>query len=271
MLKKIEKGSKIGIIAPAFQPDPEKLKNGIDYLKQAGYKIAPGQSLNAKYGYLAGTDAIRLNDIHKMFSDPEISAILCARGGWGCLRLIDQLDYNLIADNPKVIIGYSDITTLQLAIWKKLRIPSISGPMAAVDLNTKMDAFTEQHFWGQINNAGSKYIFNFDSAEVEKWKPGKTEGILLGGCLSMVAHLLGTPFSPDYRGSILFLEDVGEEPYRIDRYMAQLKQAGIFSQIKGLILGSFISCTSPGSGQNSFTVKEVLEQYCTNLKYPVIF
>jgi len=270
MLKKIEQGAKIGIIAPAFQPDAEKLDNGITYLQNMGYTVIRGKSLSAKYGYLAGTDEVRLYDLHRMFADPEVSAILCARGGWGCMRLLDKLDFNLIENNKKPLIGYSDITTLQLALWKTLGLPSLSGPMAAVDLRMDIDAYTEKHFWDQINNSDTFYSFKYGE-DAETWHSGKTEGILMGGCLSMTAHLLGTPYSPDYSGCILFLEDIGEEPYRIDRFMSQLQLAGIFSQIRGLILGRFIDCDPSGSQQKSFTVKEVLEQYFAKVDYPVIY
>ena len=271
MLKSFQKGSKIGIIAPAFQPDHEKLENGIRYLQSIGYSIIRGESLDAKYGYLAGTDQLRIKDIHQMYSNPEISAIICARGGWGSMRLLDQLDFELIRNNPKVLIGYSDITTLQLAIWKQIKLPSISGPMVSVDMRKTLDPFTEDHFWGQINNPASTYQYNYNAKITENWQTGKASGTLLGGCLSMVVHLLGTPYSPDYTGSILFIEDIGEEAYRVDRYLAQLKQAGIFNKINGLIIGFFIEPENPGLQKNNFSVKEVFKQYFSKGGYPIIY
>jgi muramoyltetrapeptide carboxypeptidase len=270
MLIRIHKYSKIGIIAPAFQPDPQKLEAGIQYLKNMNYSIVRGRSLKAKYGYLAGDDKLRTDDIHQMFADPEITAILCARGGWGCLRLLDKLDYNLIKNNPKAFIGYSDITTMQLAFWAKIALPSLSGPMVAVEMSQSIASFTENHFWRQINNTNTFYQFQFETDIIHTWNHGRTEGTLLGGCLAMVAHLLGTPFSPDYSDCILFLEDVGEEPYRIDRYLSQLKQAGTFKKIKGLILGNFIE-PDINIQKDSFTIKEVLEQYFNDANYPVVY
>ncbi|MEJ2543707.1 MAG: LD-carboxypeptidase [Calditrichaceae bacterium] len=270
MLKRINKGSKIGVIAPAFQPNPQKLDRGIQYLENRGFKVVRGKSLNAKYGYLAGEDYLRVDDIHEMFADPEITAIMCARGGWGCLRLLDKVDFNLIKNNYKVLIGYSDITTLQLALWNQVNLSSLSGPMVAVELSQTIDPFTENHFWGQINNPDQTYSFQFNTDITEIWNQGQAEGTLLGGCLSMVSHLLGTPFSPDYSDCILFLEDVGEEPYRIDRYLAQLRQAGIFNKINGLILGNFIE-PDINIKKDAFTVKEVLKEYFENEDYPVIY
>jgi muramoyltetrapeptide carboxypeptidase len=271
MINKIKKGSKIGVIAPAFQPDKEKLDKGLAYLLDSGYKVVRGKSLDAIYGYLAGNDLLRVDDLHTMFSDPEVDAIICARGGWGCLRILDQLDYDLIRKNPKILVGYSDITTLHLAIWKKSGLPGISGPMTAIEMGTGIEPFTEKHFWDQVYNTGQYYEFTWEPDSTETWQTGEADGILLGGCLAMVAHQLGTDYSPDYKDSILLLEDVGEEPYRIDRYLAQLRQAGIFDQINGLILGNFLDCENQNPDRPSFTVKEVLQEYCQDLKYPVIY
>ncbi len=270
MLKRIHKGHKIGVIAPAFQPDFQKLEAGIQYLKDMNYSIVRGKSLNSKYGYLAGDDHLRTADIHQMFADPDISAIICARGGWGCLRLLDKLDYKLIKNNPKALIGYSNITTIQLAFWTKIALPSLSGPMVAVEMSQPLASFTEKHFWRQINNREAFYQFQFEMENTQIWKLGKAEGTLLGGCLSMIANLLGTPFSPDYSDCILFLEDVGEEPYRIDRYLSQLKQADIFRKINGVILGNFIE-PDINIQKDSFTIKEVLHQYFNDTDYPVVY
>jgi muramoyltetrapeptide carboxypeptidase len=271
MLRRIQKGGKLGVIAPGFQPNPDKLQKGIDYLTKLGYAVKRGKSLTAKHGYLAGDDNLRIDDLHSMFSDPEIDGIICARGGWGCLRLLDKLDYDMINQNPKLLVGYSDITTLQLALWQKAGIPSLSGPMAAVEMGGEILEFTEKHFWGQINNRHPEYTINFKDTETIIWQSGQAEGRLLGGCLSIVASQLGTGFSPNYRDSILFLEEVGEKPYRVDRSLAQLKQAGIFNQINGLILGNFIDCVDENDDQESFSIEEVLQDYFGNSHYPVLF
>lgn len=270
-MKKIQKGSKIGVLAPAFQPKPERLQKGIDYLKSLGYSVVEGLSLYAKHGYLAGSDQLRLDDIHQMFADPEIDAIICARGGWGCLRLLDQLDYELVKSNPKLFIGYSDVTTLQLAFWTHGQVPSLSGPMVAVEMGTGIEEFTATHFWGQLFNPNPQYSIHFNPQESPIGQHGQAVGTLLGGCLSMVAHQLGTPYSPDYNDCILFLEDIGEEPYRIDRYLAQMKQAGVFENIRALILGNFIDCENQDADRPSFTVDEVLQDYFSQKTYPVIY
>jgi muramoyltetrapeptide carboxypeptidase len=269
MMKTVEKNSTIGIISPAWIPVDERMQKGLQYLDQKGFAVKKGENVGTTHGYFAGTDKERLDDIHQMYKDPEVDLIICARGGWGGLRLVNGLDYKLIRDNPKILVGYSDITTLQLAIWTKTKVPSLSGPMVGVEMGKGILPFTEQHFWDQVQNTDPQYIFNYAKTDTIELNGGKAEGILLGGCLSLVCHLIGTSYSPDYRNSILYLEDVGEKPYKIDRYLAHLKQAGIFEQINGLILGEFIDC-GPDEGEISFNIDEILEDYFSDVSYPVI-
>ncbi len=268
-MKAVDKNSTIGIISPAWIPVDERMQRGLKYLDEKDFTVKMGDHVGKTHGYFAGTDTERLDDIHQMFRDPDIDFIICARGGWGGLRLVNRIDYNLIRNNPKILVGYSDITTLQLAIWTKAKIPSLSGPMVGVEMGKGILSFTEQHFWNQILNIDPQYIFNYSETDTIELNGGKAEGILLGGCLSLVSHLLGTDYSPNYSGSILFLEDIGEQPYKIDRYLAHLKQAGVFDQINGLILGNFIDC-DPEEGQVSFNIDEIIEDYFSEVSYPVI-
>ena len=272
MLRSIKSGATIAVIAPAFPPDAEKLKQGIRYLKDLGYHIIEGESLSAREKYFAGSDALRAEEINRFFADPHVDALFCARGGWGTLRILDRLDYAIIRQHPKVLVGYSDITTLQLAFWHKAGVPSVSGPMVAVEMGSGILPFTEQHFWGQIQNEAPDYTFKFDCQnEVQIWNGGRAKGRLIGGCLSMVAHQLGTPYMPDLQGQILFLEDVGEEPYKIDRYLAQLYQAGVFDQISGLILGQFIDCEDSNPSRAHISVRDILTDYFSGMTCPVVF
>ena len=268
-MKKVVDNSTIGIISPAWIPVDKRMQRGLKYLEKKGFAVKKGEYVGKTHGYFAGTDKERLDDLHQMYKDPDVDLIICARGGWGGLRLVNRIDYNLIINNPKLLVGYSDITTLQLAIWTKAKIPSLSGPMVGVEMGKGIHSFTEQHFWNQVLNIDPQYIFNYSETDTIELNGGKAEGILLGGCLSLVSHLLGTAFSPNYSGSILFLEDVGEQPYKIDRYFAHLKQAGVFDQIHGLILGNFIDC-DPEEGQVSFNIDEIIEDYISELSYPVI-
>jgi muramoyltetrapeptide carboxypeptidase len=269
MFHRIKKGSTIGLIAPAWIPNKERLEKGIAYLQKSGFKIKLGKYIYEKHGYFAGSDQQRLSDLHRMYADPEVLAIICARGGWGSLRILDKIDYSLIRKNPKPLIGYSDITGLQLAIWSKCQIPSLSGPFVAVEMANGINPFTEKHFWGQLFNRESKYKFNFSDTSTNFLHPGNSSGILVGGCLSLITSLLGTSYCPNYENTILFIEEVGEKPYKIDRNLAQLKQAGIFNKINGLILGNFIDCDDSKT-EHSFTVEEIFRDYFVKSNYPVI-
>jgi muramoyltetrapeptide carboxypeptidase len=269
MFKRIKRGSTIGVIAPAWIPNKARLEKGIAYLNNKGFKTKLGKYIYEKHGYFAGSDQKRLLDLHQMYADPEVIAIFCARGGWGSLRLLDKIDYRLIRKNPKPLIGYSDITGIQLAIWSKCQIPSFSGPFVAVEMGNGINPFTEKHLWGQLNNSDPKYIFNFNNTNTKFLSHGNSTGILVGGCLSLITSLLGTSFCPNYENTILFIEEVGEKPYRIDRNLAQMKQAGIFNKISGLILGNFIDCEN-GKNEPSFTVEEIFHDYFSESSYPVI-
>jgi muramoyltetrapeptide carboxypeptidase len=270
MFNKIENEATIGILSPAWIPLSERLTNGINYLQQLGYNIKLSKNLKKKYGYFAGTDEERVEDIHEMFSDKEISVLLATRGGWGTLRYLDKLDYGMIEKNPKPIIGYSDITSLQLAVWAKTGVGSISGPMCAVEMGKGIKEFTEKHFWGYIHNTARQYAIDLSETKSKFMIDGVAEGTLLGGCLSLVSFLMGTPFCPDYNGAVLFLEDVGEQPYKIDRYLAHLKQCGVFNKISALILGDFLDCEDEEK-EDTFTIQSILTDYFSNAQYPVIY
>ena len=269
MFRRLSSQATFGIVSPAYFPRAERLQSGIEYLQQRDFRIKQGQYLCKPHGYFAGTDEERLTDLHAMYRDRDVDLILCTRGGWGGLRLVDRLNYNLIRENPKPLIGYSDITTLQLAIWARTAVPSFSGPMLAVEMGKGISAFTEQHFWAQLLNTRPQYDFDFSASGTVVFKPGRATGRLLGGCLALVTTLLGTPYSPDYHGAILFLEDTGEKPYRIDRYLAQLQQAGVFGQINGLILGEFLDC-KPDQDEVSFSLLEIFEHYFAKAGFPVL-
>jgi muramoyltetrapeptide carboxypeptidase len=271
MLKPIKKNATIGVIAPAYTPDPEKLSMGIEYLRSRGYKVVEGRSLSASYGHFAGVDQVRLDDLHEMYHHSEIEAIFCARGGWGCLKYIDKLDYELIRRKAKVLVGYSDITTLQLAIFKKTGIPSLSGPMVAVEMGTGILNYTEEHFFNQLYNTSARYDLDMNLTGLSILNEGKADGILLGGCLSLLASQLGTPYMPSFKGSILFIEDVGESSYKIDRYLAQLKQADILNSISGAILGEFIDCDPEDDDSKSFKVMDIIHEYFDSLDIPVVY
>lgn len=234
---RLERGHGIGIIAPAGPLNHSELQPSINLLESLGYRIVPAPHLYQREGYLAGGDDSRLKDLHSMFQNEDVKAILCARGGYGTLRLLDKIDYDLISRNPKVIVGYSDITALLLAIYKKTGLITFHGPFVSElqknenqNLSLLLDLFSTQD------------SFRLKLTEGEALIPGKAKGILLGGNLSLISHLIGTPFMPNLNKTILFIEERGEALYRIDRMLTHLRLGGFLDQIEGLIIGRFIEC-----------------------------
>ncbi len=267
----LKKGDVIGIISPASSPDNfSRIEKGIFYLESLGYRVKPGKHIYKRLGYLSASDDERAEDLNEMFADPQVRAIFCVRGGYGTPRILDKINYNLIKRNPKIFVGYSDITALQLAIFKKTGLITFSGPMVAVDMYSDFDTFAEEFFWKILTNNLKKIeIKNPDDVPLVAMKPGVATGILLGGNLSLLASIVGTKFQPDFSNSILVIEDIGEEPYRIDRYLSQLKNSGILGKIKGCIIGQFTDCLAK-EPEKSLTLEQIFNDYFGNLKIPVI-
>ena len=269
---RIFESATIGIVSPAScPPDEEIYRQGIRYLKDLGYNIIQSDHILDKRGYLAGEDVDRANDLNKMFRDPGIDVIICSRGGYGTPRIIDQIDFEAIQKNPKIFIGYSDITSLHLAIWQKTGVVTFSGSMVAVEMGKGIDQFTENFFWKTLTSIEPIGILsNPDNVPIKVFNHGKSEGRLLGGCLSLINVLLGTPYCPEYKDAILFIEDIDEEPYRVDRYLAQLKLAGILNQVSGIIVGQFIDCEPKDPEKPSLELDEIFQDYFGPLNIPII-
>lgn len=272
--KKLKKGDLIGVISPASSPNElERIEKGVKYLEGLGYKVEVGKNVGKVHGYLAGTDEERLEDLHSMFSNKNVKAIFNVRGGYGSGRLLDKINYGLIKRNPKIFVGYSDITALQMAFLKKTGLVTFAGPMVAVDFaSDNVDPFTEENFWKIITS--SKKIGKINNPNSEKFytlTKGRGEGNLLGGNLALLISLMGTDYQPNFNNSVLLLEDIGEDPYRIDRMFYQLKYAKVFSKINGIILGRFVDCYIKDKEQPSLTLNDVISDYLEELKIPVIY
>jgi muramoyltetrapeptide carboxypeptidase len=267
----LKKGDVIGIVSPASSPDDfTRIEQGVKYLESLGYRVKLGKHIFKRYGYLSSTDDERADDLNEMFADEKVKAIICVRGGYGTPRLLDKVDYNLIKKKPKIFVGYSDITALQLAIFKKTGLVTFSGPMLAVDIYSNFDSFAEDFFWRILTSREKKIeIKNPNGVELNTLKSGKATGTLLGGNLSLIASIMGTKYQPNFNGSVLVIEDIGEEPYRIDRYLSQLKNSGVLYKINACILGQFTDC-APKEPEKSLTLEQIFNDYLGNLKIPVI-
>jgi muramoyltetrapeptide carboxypeptidase len=258
-------GDTVGMVAPASNAyEPEEIRIAIETMEQYGFKVLLGKHINAQYGYLAGKDKERAEDINEMFRRPDIRGIVTFSGGYGCSRLLPFLDYDLIRQNPKVLVGHSDITALLIGIYQKTGLIGFHGSSGL----TGVGDYAIAGFRQAIMNAGKigrvaappsgNEAVDRDNRLVSI-VPGRATGQLIGGNLTLVTNLLGSPYEPDTRGKILFLEDVGEEPYRIDRMLTQLWLAGKLQEAAGIALGHFKDCV-PKEFQPSFYQTLSLEQ-----------
>ncbi|MFA6989241.1 MAG: LD-carboxypeptidase [Candidatus Gastranaerophilaceae bacterium] len=238
--EKLLKGDTIGIISPAGSvQDVSKFKNVQIYFEEKGYKVLVSKHAKEQEGYLAGSDENRLKDLHAFFKNDKVKAILCSRGGYGTMRLLEKIDYDIIAQNPKIFMGYSDITALHCSIYKKTGLVTFHGPLALSDFGEEINNFTEKNFF-KILTEKIEIPYTFQNPfEYECLKKGSTEAKLTGGNLSVLCALLGTKYFPDLKGKILLLEDIGEPLYKIDRLLTQLELSGVLNIISGLLFGKF--------------------------------
>jgi muramoyltetrapeptide carboxypeptidase len=262
----------IGIVAPASPAPLENLDKALDILEKMGFKTKVGTSCYEHRGYLAGSDETRASDINEMFRDPDIDAIICMRGGYGTPRILELLDYDMISKHPKIFMGYSDITAIHIALVQKSNLITFHGPMLTSD-------FTSPEFEKYTKGMMIKTLTqNVPLGEVKspEYEPKvevlvaqDAQGELIGGNLALIAATIGTPFEIDTKGKILMIEEVGEEPYRIDRMLTQLKLAGKLDDATGIVLGQFTDC-NPQAPENSLSLEEVLEDIFSSLKKPVL-
>ena len=236
-------GDVIGLAAPASPPDkPELIGETIDRFTALGFQVRPGKFLRERTGYLAGSDEERAADINALFADPEVKAVFALRGGYGSCRILPLLDYAVIRANPKPLIGYSDITAMHLAILKMSGLVTFHGSNASSAFTPGNEKTCRGMLLESSDPVRSPILFSRDEASGAKLKtvvPGRAAGRLFGGNMTCLLRLIGTPYEPDFRGAILFLEDTGEKAYRIDGMFTHLRLAGILAQIAGLIIGQF--------------------------------
>ena len=275
---RLRPGDVVGLVEPAgFSDGPaqvEAVKATIAYM---GLVPRVGRHVATRHGYLAGTDRQRASDLNEMFADDEVRAIFTIRGGWGSARLLPLVNWNTIRARPKLLIGSSDITALHLAIAAHAGFPTVHAPNAASSWqDISWRSFQGLAFHGQTLTLASSMVPDPDPLTSQRWpastiRPGRARGRLLGGNLSVLAALVGTPWLPRFDGAILFLEDIGEAEYRIDRMMSQLAQAGILRRVKGVVFGQCTRCTSNIPGYIGFTVPQLLQDYLLPLNVPAFY
>jgi len=260
--RRLKKGDLIGIVTPASPvSDASRIEKGVQYLERLGYSVAVGANVGEVHGYLAGTDEERLSDLHGLFADRRVKAIIALRGGYGTPRLLSQLNYRLISRNPKILVGYSDITALQLALWRKCGLVTFNGPMAAVEMANTIDPYTEEMFWQTLTSTKRVGRISFPAdSQPTVLHPGKSLGRLIGGNLSLIVSLMGTRYFPSVTDTVLFLEEIGEEPYRVDRMMTQLRNANLLSTCNAVLTGQFTDCLPKDQSKPSQSVDEILHE-----------
>jgi len=236
--------ARVAVIAPASSSKPERLARGIEALRARGYDAEFGKYAQGRQApYFSGTAEERLADLHAAFADPEIQAIFCTRGGYGSNYLLEDIDLDLIRDNPKPLFGYSDMTTVQTWLLDELGLTTFHGPMVAADFAVDDgvdDASLDASLDGDNVSAGA-------GEGLRILRPGRAQGVMYGGCLSILTASLGTRFAPQTEGKLLFLEDVGTKPYQIDRMLRQMVLAGKFDGVTGFVFGEMLDCVSPGA------------------------
>ena len=260
----LRKGDKIGIVAPASNIKRELLEAGCDALRGLGYEPFYFESILERDLYFAGSVARRARELEEMFVRDDIRAIVCARGGYGSNYLLPALDLTKVAAHPKIFVGYSDLTTLLTWFADKANLVTFHGPMVAkdfavtdgVDLLSWQNALSGEEAWAIPEDSGAKPLV-----------PGEAEGILYGGCLSMLVAALGTPYDIHIAGTILFIEDLAAKPYQIDRMLMQLKLAGKLNGVRGIVFGEMIDCRQ--SSTQDYTLEEVVLRVVGDLGIPV--
>ena len=270
-------GDTIGIVAPASPPrDPKTIDRSVAAVEALGFKARLAANVRKRWGFLAGSDRERAADIMSMFADAKIKAIFCVRGGYGSGRLLPLLDYNIIRANPKIFIGYSDITSLHCALLKKAGLVSFHGPMLNSDLvKDNLPEFTRQSFVQTLTQASvpSSICRGYRHRTVRVLHPGLASGRLVGGNITLLCATLGTPFQLSFKNKILFFEDVDEQPYRFDRMLTQLLLSGRIQQVAGIAIGVNHNCKEPKARRaNEYrqSLEDVLKERLLPLEVPTV-
>lgn len=271
----LRSGDCIGILAPSSYTSENDFEGSVELLKEQGYRLKFAPSSKAMYEHFAGTDRKRAEDINNFFKDDEVKAILCVRGGYGSARILDKLDYEMIAKHPKPLIGFSDITALHIAIGQRSGLATVHGPMFVSFTTPNFDSdYTRRNFFDGLQRVEPLGEIPMpDEHKLETVIAGEAEGIITGGNLTVLTSLVGTPYELDGRGTLLLIEEVGESPYRIDRMLNQLWQNGLLSRINGILIGDFVKCDHNDNDPyriNDFTLEQVLKHYARLAHKPVI-
>ncbi|HCW54440.1 MAG TPA: LD-carboxypeptidase [Clostridium sp.] len=265
-------GDKIALIAPCGPVKQDRIEASIRSIEELGLNVVLCESCTCSRGFLAGkSDKSKADEVNHIFKDKNIKGIFAMRGGYGASRILPMLDYDLIKANPKVFVGYSDVTALHIAFNQKCGFITFHGPMASTELYKGVDEYTINSFKKNIfSNEPLGIIENPNGETLKTLVKGNAEGILTGGNLSLLVSSIGTKYEINTKNKILFIEEVGEEPYRIDRMLLQLKQSGKFKDAAGIVLGQFTKC-DPCEPEKSLTLEEIFDELICSENKPVLY
>ncbi len=264
----LQPGSRIAVISPAGPSEVTRLEAGIATLASWGYSVKVGKHARDRHAFFSARDDERLRDLKRAFSDPAVSMVMCSRGGYGSSRLLDSVPYVAIAENPKLFVGFSDLTALNWALFARSRLVTFTGPLVN-EIGDGLPEFTLRSFRDAIGPA--KLAKGLWQGPLRAIRPGTASGRLFPGCLSIIVTLIGTPYLPDLNGAILLLEDVDEKPYHIDRMLVHLKNAGILDRISGLIVGRMVKCWPRSQRRANPPLEDILLELTASNAVPVFF
>ncbi len=274
---RLRAGDTVGIVAPASAPpDPTAIDRSVEAIRKLGFKPKLAPNVRKRLGFLAGTDRERAADLMRMFADPEVRGIICVRGGYGASRLLPLLDFEVIRNHPKIFVGYSDITSLHLALLKEAGLVSFHGPMLNSDLiHEDIPGFTLSSFLRTLTvaEAPGSIRAGYRKNTVKIHRKGKVSGKLVGGNITLICASLGTPWQPNLKNSIFFFEDLDEVPYRFDRMLTQLLNAGLLQKAAGIAIGINKGCGDPKASRAKEyrqTLEDVFEERLLPLKVPMV-
>ncbi len=256
----------MAVVSPSGPSDPVRVARGVELLTGWGLEVSPAPEVYARQGYLGGSDEQRLTSLNRALRDPSVRAVLCTRGGYGAQRIVDALDFDAVRADPKLVLGFSDVTALHLALWRAARLATVHGPgVAWADRRTP--AASAEALRKALMSTEPVLLRPDPAIDTSALRAGgKVTGTLLGGNLTLLAASAGTPDAPDLRGALLLIEDVAEAPYRVDRMLTQLHRAGVLDGVVGVVVGDFVACTAPAGPP----VVEVLAERLALLGCPVL-
>ncbi|MCX7027678.1 MAG: LD-carboxypeptidase [Spirochaetes bacterium] len=269
--RRLHKGDRVFLVAPSGSAfDSARVEASIHALESLGFEVSASPHCADVYGYLAGSDETRAAELERAFLDPDTNAVICLKGGYGTPRILDRIDYGIMAAHPKLFLGYSDITALHTAFRQVAGLVTIHGPMPSSDMVPELDPVSrsslEETLFGE---QFPRFLANPDGLALETIAAGIAEGELTGGNLSLLAATMGTPWQIDAGGKILFIEDVDEAPYRIDRMLNQLRLAGVFEACEGILIGSWTRCEAPKE-KRSLAIRQILEDLLVSAGKPIL-